>query len=451
MKKTCLVLEGGSMRGIFSAGVLDVFLENNIEIDAIIGVSAGALFGANSGQKGRALRYNKNYSKDKRFISIRNLLLTGNMVSKNFAFYKMTYELDPFDNDAFKNSGKDFYLVATNVKTGMPEYFKIDDVNKQLEYLRATSALPMASKMIKLENNKYLDGGLSDSIPVKKAIEMGYENIIVVLTQPLKYKKEMIGSKLLSFIKLRYCRYPKLIKTIKNRHIRYNDTIKYINNLEPLGGTEILDLSLEKDILVINLSNEILSINALYEEKMIESIIYSLTSIDGIDKITLKVEGIVLDKLPNSGKKLPSILDRSYGINKNYNLVNTNNIDSYTVYYVSKIKDDSYYVPITKYVNSEGEDKIKVIIDELSTSPIYENNLMSFLNSDVSLIDYKLDSDILSLNFSDSIFIDQGSSDILEEVIYTIGLSFQDNYNVKDVSLLVENKEIYENLLKILE
>ena len=237
MKKTCLVLEGGSMRGIFSAGVLDVFLENNIEIDAIIGVSAGALFGANyfSGQKGRALRYNKNYAKDKRFISIRNLLLTGNMVSKNFAFYKMTYELDPFDNDAFKNSGKDFYLVATNVKTGMPEYFKIDDVNKQLEYLRATSALPMASKMIKLENNKYLDGGLSDSIPVKKAIEMGYENIIVVLTQPLKYKKEMIGSKLLSFIKLRYCRYPKLIKTIKNRHIRYNDTIKYINNLEKQG------------------------------------------------------------------------------------------------------------------------------------------------------------------------------------------------------------------------
>ena len=234
MKKTCLVLEGGSMRGIFSAGVLDVFLENNIEVDCIIGVSAGALFGANyfSGQKGRALRYNKNYTKDKRYISLRNLFLTGNMVSKNFAFYKMTYELDPFDNETFKKSGKDFYLVTTNVKTGKPEYFKIDDVNKQLEYLRATSALPIASKMIKLNNEKYLDGGLSDSIPVKKAIEMGYENIIVVLTQPLKYKKEKINNKMLNAIKLKYFRFPKLIKVIKNRHINYNNTIKYISVLE---------------------------------------------------------------------------------------------------------------------------------------------------------------------------------------------------------------------------
>lgn len=217
------------------------------------------------------------------------------------------------------------------------------------------------------------------------------------------------------------------------------------------SGTEILDVNLDKDILIVNLSNEILSINALYEEKMIESIIYSLTNIDGVNKIILKVEGIVLDKLPNSGKKLPNILDRNFGINKNYNLVSTNNIDSYTVYYVSKVEDISYYVPITKYVNSEGKDKIKVIIEELSTSPIYEDNLMSFLNSDVSLIDYRLDSDVLNLNFNDSIFIDQGSSDILEEVIYTLGLSLKDNCNVKNISLMVENEEIYENLLKMLE
>ena len=217
------------------------------------------------------------------------------------------------------------------------------------------------------------------------------------------------------------------------------------------SGTEILDIKLDKDILIVDLSKEILSINTIYEEKMIESIIYSLTSIKDINKIKLKVEGIVLDKLPNSGKSLPEILDRSYGINKNYNLVNTSDIDSYTIYYVSKIEDNSYYVPITKYVNNKGKDKIKIIIEELSTSPIYEDNLMSFLNSDVSLIDYELESDILNLNFSDSIFIDKGSSDILEEVIYTIGLSFQDSLNVKDVSLLVENKEIYENLLKMLE
>lgn len=217
------------------------------------------------------------------------------------------------------------------------------------------------------------------------------------------------------------------------------------------SGTEILEVSLKDDVLTVDLSNDILSINALYEEKMIESIIYSLTSIKGVNKIVLKVEGNILERLPNSGKSLPDILDRGYGINKDYNLVNMSNIDSYTVYYVSKNEDDSYYVPITKYVNNKGEDKIKVIIEELSTSPIYEANLMSFLNSDVSLIDYSLDSEILSLNFNDSIFIDQDNSQILEEVIYTIGLSFQDSYGVSDVSLLVENKEIYENLLKMLE
>lgn len=217
------------------------------------------------------------------------------------------------------------------------------------------------------------------------------------------------------------------------------------------SGTEILEVSLENDVLIVDLSNDILSINALYEEKMIESIIYSLTSIKGVNKIVLKVEGNILERLPNSGKSLPDILDRGYGINKDYNLVNMSNIDSYTVYYVSKNEDDSYYVPITKYVNNKGEDKIKVIIEELSTSPIYEANLMSFLNSDVSLIDYSLDSEILSLNFNNSIFIDQDNSQILEEVIYTIGLSFQDSYGVSDVSLLVENKEIYENLLKMLE
>lgn len=218
------------------------------------------------------------------------------------------------------------------------------------------------------------------------------------------------------------------------------------------SGTEILGIDMVDDVLVVDLSNDILGINALYEEKMIESVIYSLTSIDGVDRITLKVEGMVWDRLPNSGKNLPSVLDRSYGINKSYDLVNTNNVDNYTVYYVSKSMGDSYYVPVTKYVNnSEGKDKIRIIIDELATSPIYEDNLMSFLSSDVNLIDYRLDSDILSLNFSDDIFIDRGSSDILEEVVYTIGLSFGDSYNVKDVSLLVENEEIYESLWKILE
>lgn len=217
------------------------------------------------------------------------------------------------------------------------------------------------------------------------------------------------------------------------------------------AGTQVIDLKLEEKILTINFSKELLDINEKYEEKMIESIIYTLTSIEGIDKVIIQVEGEDLDKLPNSKKTLATILDKSYGINKTYDLTTTTNIDSYTVYYVSSYNDTNYYVPITKYVNSNGEDKVKVIIDELSSSPIHETNLMSFLNSDTKLIDYNLENDILKLNFNESILSDNYTNKILEEVIYTISLSANDNYNVKEVSFLVENEEIYKKSLKSLD
>lgn len=217
------------------------------------------------------------------------------------------------------------------------------------------------------------------------------------------------------------------------------------------SGTEVLDVNLENKILTINFSKELLDIKKEYEEKMIEAIIYSLTSIDGIDKVIIKVEGEVLTKLPNSNKFLPTILDKDYGINKSYDLINTSNIDSYTVYYVSNFNDNKYYVPITRYVNNNKQDKIKVIIDKLATSPIYETNLMSYLSSNVNLIDYSLDDKTMSLNFNDSILSDSTSDKILEEVIYTIGLSIIDNFDVEEVSILVNNEEIYKKSLKTLE
>lgn len=210
------------------------------------------------------------------------------------------------------------------------------------------------------------------------------------------------------------------------------------------SGTEVLDLKLNEKTLTINFSKELLNINEKYEEKMIESIVFTLTSIEGIEKIIIEVEGELLKKLPNSGKQLPDILDKNYGINKKYSLVSTNDINSYTVYYVSKNNDESYYVPITKYVNAKDEDKIKVIIEELTTSPIYETNLMSFLNNNVALIDYNLENDKLSLNFNNYIF-NNDTNNILEEVIYTISLSIEDNYNIKDIAFLVNNEEIYKN------
>ena len=213
------------------------------------------------------------------------------------------------------------------------------------------------------------------------------------------------------------------------------------------SGTEVKNLDLKDGLLTINFSKELLDINEKYEEKMIEAIVYTLTSIDGIDKVCIQVEGNVLDKLPYSHKSLPTILDRSFGINKVYNLSSTKDIDSYTLYYVGHYNDSEYYVPVTKYINKSdnNKDKIKVIIDELSSSPIYENNLMSYVNANVSLIDYSLDKDIIRLNFNDAILSDSGDEHILEEVAYTIGLTMKDNYNVKKVVFLVDNKEFYKN------
>ena len=151
--KVCFVLEGGALRGLYTAGVLDYLMDKKLNIDAMIGVSAGALFGINyfSDQKGRTLRYNLKYCNDKRYMSIRSLLLTGNLVNKNFAYYKVTKELDPFDEEAFKKNNKDFYLITTNVETGKDECIKITKPIEELEYLRATSAMPFYSRIIKVD------------------------------------------------------------------------------------------------------------------------------------------------------------------------------------------------------------------------------------------------------------------------------------------------------------
>ena len=209
------------------------------------------------------------------------------------------------------------------------------------------------------------------------------------------------------------------------------------------SGTSILDLSLEDKTLTINFSKELLEVNDKDESKMIEAIIYTLTSIDGIDNVKILVEGSPLDKLP-SGTKLPTLLNRDYGINKNYDLASTKDINYYTLYYVNKNNDYEYYVPVTKYVNNEEDDKIKIIIKELSSSPIYETNLMSFLNANTEVYDYELLDNNLKLNFNNLLLSDNDSNKILEEVMYTIGLSMDNIYNdLESVSFYVNDEEVY--------
>lgn len=214
--------------------------------------------------------------------------------------------------------------------------------------------------------------------------------------------------------------------------------------------TKVLSIEYSDGVLKVNFSSELLEVKESYEEKVVEALIYTLTSIDGVENIIIYVEGEVLNKLPKTGINLPSTLNRKYGINKQYDIDSTNNICNVTVYYLSKYNDDTYYVPVTKYMNDDRE-KVKIIIEELTSSSVYNSNLMSYLNSNTKLLATNETIDKLDLNFNSYIFNNYDEKDILEEVIYTIGLSIKDNYDVKEVNILVEDEEIVKSVLKTIE
>ena len=252
--KIGLVLEGGAMRGMFTAGVLDVLLDEQITVDGAVTVSAGALFGINypAKQRGRVLRYNLKYLHDKRYMGWHSLFTTGNVVNKAFAFYELPFTLDPFDQATFAASQIDFWVTLTNIETGEPEYVKITDAFAQMEALRATSAMPMVSRVVEIEGKKYLDGGISDSIPLDKTMALGYDKIIVILTRPLDYRKKPSNNWL---FKLFYRHYPKLIERWANRYAEYNQAVEKVIEMEKAGKifvirpSESLDISrLEKDL-----------------------------------------------------------------------------------------------------------------------------------------------------------------------------------------------------------
>lgn len=236
--KVALVLEGGAMRGLYTAGVLDVFMENDIKIDTIFAVSAGALFGINykSKQVGRALRYNLKYARDKRYMGMYSLLTTGDIMNREFCFDKLVYELDPLDFETYSNSYVEFYAVVTNVETGQAEYIEIKDSKKDMEYLRASGSMPFVSNLVEINGNKYLDGAVADAIPLNKVLDMGYERIIVVQTRPAGYTK----TKPLLPFGLVYRKYPKFVKTANNAYINYNKTLDLIQRYENEGKIIVL-------------------------------------------------------------------------------------------------------------------------------------------------------------------------------------------------------------------
>ncbi len=213
------------------------------------------------------------------------------------------------------------------------------------------------------------------------------------------------------------------------------------------SDTKILSLKYEGGVLKLDLSKEVLNVEEEKEEKVIEAIVYTLTTIEGLDKIVLFVDGDILTKLPKSKINLPSTLDRSFGINKEYNLTKAKDINQVTVYYVSKFNDNYYYVPVTKYLNDD-RDKIKIVIDELTGNTNYNSNLMSFLDSNTKLISVTNSDNVMQLEFNSSILNNLDTKDILEEVIYTISLSVEDNYNVEKLVFSVDKEEVYKSVLK---
>ena len=294
-----------------------------------------------------------------------------------------------------------FYLFPTNDKL---------KINEELEYIEEGNV----STIFLMDSNNYLAKtsiSLDDSDITSKA-----KKLLTALIQGEKYTEKI----------------PNGFKSI-------------IPN-----GTKILNIEYKDEVIKVDFSSEFMDTNVDNEEKIIEAIVYTLTSIDNVKYVIIYMNGKILTKLPQSNITLPSALDRSFGINKEYDINSDKNITKTTVYYINKYNDKEYYVPVTK-VSNDSREKVQIIIEELSNTNTYNANLMSYLNSNTKVVSLNEDKNQLVIDFNDYIYNDIDSNEILDEVIYTICLSIQDNYNVDTVVFTVDNKEIYKSTSKILE
>lgn len=235
-KKRGLVLEGGAMRGLFTAGIIDVMMEHGVEPDGLIGVSAGAAFGCNykSRQPGRAIRYNKRFANDPRFSGIRSLLTTGNYFNAEFGYHVVPRQIDVFDGDAFEHNPMAFVAVCTDVETGKPVYQQLDRCDDDTyDWIRASASMPLASRVVSVGGRYLLDGGVSDSIPLEWAENNGYTHNVVILTQPLGYRKQ--HSRLMPLMRIGLRKYPQMVAAMDRRYVMYNRELDYVAEAERQG------------------------------------------------------------------------------------------------------------------------------------------------------------------------------------------------------------------------
>lgn len=239
--KTGLVLEGGAMRGLFTAGVMDVMMEAGVEFDGIVGVSAGSSFGCNykSRQPGRVIRYNIRFRNDSRYMGLRTFLRTGDLVGADFAYHVMPMELDVFDSATFESNPAEFWLVTTDVTTGEPVYYRMDRVtHESLEWLRASASMPVVTRPVRVDDGRLmLDGGISDSIPLEFFNSKGYRRNVVVLTQPRDYMKK--PATMWPF-RLFMRRYPRIVEAMARRHEMYNAQLRYVADQVTAGNAFVI-------------------------------------------------------------------------------------------------------------------------------------------------------------------------------------------------------------------
>ena len=240
MKKG-LIMEGGAMRGMFTAGVIDIMMEHNVEFDGAIGVSAGAVFGCNykSKQPGRVIRYNAAYCNNPHYAGIGTLLKTGDIFGEQFCYHDIPDHLDPFDYDMYRDNPMPFYVVTTDVNTGKAVYKEVDDCDEEgMLWLRASASMPLVSRVVNVDGYELQDGGIADSIPVRYMEETGYDRNVVILTQPLDYVKTK--NQLMPLIRVSLRKYPKMIEAMEHRHEIYNETLDYIRKREEEGSLYVI-------------------------------------------------------------------------------------------------------------------------------------------------------------------------------------------------------------------
>jgi predicted patatin/cPLA2 family phospholipase len=262
MLQAGLVLEGGGMRGVYTAGVLDFFLEQGIDFPFCYGVSAGSCHACSyfSRQKGRAFATNVDYLKDKRYCSAYSLLTTGDLFGAKMLYDTIPNELYPYDYEAFSANPAEFYAVLTNCRTGLPEYYRVRDMRSDIIAVRASSSLPMLSRMVKIGTEDYLDGGIADPIPIARSIADGNRKNVVVLTQHRGYQKQ--PNSMLPLIRMRYRNYPNLIEAMATRHIRYNESTALVQAEEAEGRAFVIQPSAPVEIGRIEKDRE--KLTALY-------------------------------------------------------------------------------------------------------------------------------------------------------------------------------------------